>query len=63
MFIFCKLPAVETKKTYLISVTAQCTYNALSKEGKNGKFSGVQLSEKKLRISQWGGNISGGALS
>ena len=61
MFILCKLPAVETKKT-IISVTAPCTYNALSKEGKNGKFSGVQLSEKKLRISQWGENISEGAL-
>jgi hypothetical protein len=50
MFILCKLPVVETKKI-LHTVTAPCTYNALSKEGKNGKFSGVQLSEKKLRIS------------
>ena len=47
----------------IISVTAPSTYNALSKEGKNGKFSGVQLSEKKLRVLQSGENISGGALS
>ena len=50
-------------KTRRVSTRDFTVYNALSKEGKNGKFSGVQLSEKKLRISQWGENVSGGALS
>ena len=61
MFILSKPQQLRLKN--IISVTAPSTYNALSKEGKNGKFSGVQLSEKKLRVLLCAGNISGGALS